>query len=182
MEIEQIYSPYIYSIKYDEEEDNEYDRLFQLWNDVDYVVNFMSDNSNLLTNAIWSKTPEPENAARQVLEETFNLEDLFDKLHNNTINGNMPDFDNHFRFLNGKYRCKIEYLPMKSYSTDYPPMLRLYAIKMDPNTYLITGGGIKLGKTIQNSPDLKDHVLQNIDKVRTWLRENGIMDSNDMDN
>lgn len=56
----------------------------------------------------------------------------------------------------------------------------MYAIKMDSNTYLITGGGIKLGATIQESPGLQDHVVQNIDSVRTWLRENGIMDADDL--
>lgn len=69
---------------------------------------------------------------------------------------------------------------MKSYGIVRPSLLRMYAIKLDPNSYLITGGGIKLGDTIQNSPDLKDHVLQNIDKVKTWLKQNGISDSNDL--
>jgi len=58
----------------------------------------------------------------------------------------------------------------------------LYAIKMKENTYLITGGGIKLADTIQNSPRLKDHILQDIDNVRNWLKANGIMDSDDFEN
>lgn len=71
---------------------------------------------------------------------------------------------------------------MKSYGIENPSFLRMYAIKLKENTYLITGGGIKLADTIQNSPELKKHVLQNIDKVRTWLRENGIYDAEDIDN
>lgn len=63
-----------------------------------------------------------------------------------------------------------------------PSLLRIYAIKMGVNTYLITGGGIKLAETIQNSPDLKDHVIQDIDRIRTFLKDNGIMDSDDMEN
>lgn len=55
-------------------------------------------------------------------------------------------------------------------------------IKMKANTYLITGGGIKLADTIQNSPDLKDHILQDIDLVRDYLKRNGIMDSDDIEN
>lgn len=70
---------------------------------------------------------------------------------------------------------------MKSYGTNRPSLLRIYAIKMDRNTYLITGGGIKLADTIQNSPYLRDHVLNNIDKVRQFLKANGIMDSDDME-
>lgn len=59
-------------------------------------------------------------------------------------------------------------------------MLRMYAIRLGTNTYLITGGGIKLADTIQNSPGLKEHVLQNIDKVRTWLKSMGIYDGDDI--
>lgn len=71
---------------------------------------------------------------------------------------------------------------MKSYGNKSPSLLRLYAIKMNNNTYLITGGGIKLADTILNSPDLKNHVLQNINYVKSRLKANGIIDSEDMDN
>lgn len=68
-----------------------------------------------------------------------------------------------------------------NYGTIKPSLLRMYAIKMSANVYLITGGGIKLADTIQNSPGLKDRVLQDIDKVRTFLKENGIWDSDDLE-
>lgn len=93
-----------------------------------------------------------------------------------------PDFDTHFRYLEGKYKYELEWQPVKSYGTIHPSFLRMYAIKMGTNTYLITGGGIKLADTIQNSPDLKKHVLQNIERVRRFLKRNGIMDSDDMGN
>ena len=69
---------------------------------------------------------------------------------------------------------------MKSYGTIRPSLLRMYAIRLGTNMYLITGGGIKLADKIQNSPDLKEHALQNIDKVRRWLKAEGIYDSDDI--
>ena len=69
---------------------------------------------------------------------------------------------------------------MKSYGTGRPSFLRMYAIKLKSNLYVITGGGIKLADKIQDSPDLQKHVLQNIDKVRTWLIQNGIIDAQDL--
>ena len=133
MEIIPIYPPFIYSIQYDEEEENEFDRLFNLWDDVTFVTQFFKSNQSFLRSDIW----------QQIV---------------------------------------LEWLPMKSYGTMRPSLLRIYAIKMEKNTYLITGGGIKLADTIQNSPDLKDHIIQNIDKVRDFLKKNGIYDSNDMNN
>ena len=182
MEIIEIYSPYIYSIQYDGQEDNEFDRLFSDWMDVERISDFMERNKEYLKASVWAKVPEPESATRQVLNEAEDLVSLFDELAVNTQNGNKPDFDSHFHYLEGKYKYELQYQPMKSYSNGHPALLRIYAIKMDKNTYLITGGGIKLADTIQNSPDLKEHVLQNIDRVRDWLKANGIMDSDDMNN
>lgn len=177
-----IYSPYVYSIQYDGQDQNEFDRLFTEWSDVESVTNFLERNKDYLKTTVWERTPEPESAARQVLDEAGELENLFDKLAENTQKGEHPDFDSHFHYLDGKYKYELEYQPMKSYSGGRPPLLRIYAIKMNKNTYLITGGGIKLSDTIQNSPGLRDHVLQDIDRVQNWLKVNGILDSDDMNN
>lgn len=180
MEIEKIYPPYIYSIKYDGNSESEFDRLFQLWNDVGFVTQFIEDNKDFLKSGVWQRIPEVEDAARQVLREAETLEDLFEELNENTELGDKPDFDSHFKYLDGKYKYEIELVPMKSYgSTIRPSLLRMYAIKMATNSYLITGGGIKLSDTIQNSPDLKKHVIQNIDRVREYLKKNEIMNVED---
>jgi hypothetical protein len=183
LEIVSIYPPYIYSIQYDDEEENEFDRLFQQWNNMDYVTQFFDTYLEFLRSPIWQNISEPEDAARQVIQEATDLEDLFEELYENTINGiENRDFDSHFHYLDGKYKYEMKCPPMKSYGTNRPSLLRIYAIKMKTNTYLITGGGIKLADTIQNSPDLKNHILQNIDKVKDFLKRNGIEDSDDMDN
>ena len=181
LEIIAIYPPYIYSIQYDDVEENEFDRLFQQWNDMGYVTQFFDTYQEFLKSPIWQNISEPEDAARQVLHEAIDLEDLFDELNDNTVNGKEKDFDSHFHYLEGKYKYELERPPMKSYGTDRPSLLRIYAIKMGTNTYLITGGGIKLAEKIQDSPGLKDHVLNNIDRVREFLKANGIMDSDDME-
>ena len=175
------YKPYIYSIKYDDVEKSEFERLFQQWNDVTYVTQFFDTYQDFLKSPIWENVPEPEDAARQVLQEARDLEDLFYELYDNTINGQENNFDSHFHYLEGKYKYEFERPPMKSYGTNRPSLLRLYAIKMGTNTYLITGGGIKLAEKIQDSPDLKNHVLSNIDRVRQYLKTNGIIDSDDME-
>ena len=179
MDIEAIYEPYIYSIKYDGQEQSEYDRLFDAWNDITEVVEFMRTYQEYLNDPIWGERYTPESAARKVRDEAIELEDLFDDLYENATHGETPDFDSHFKFLGGKYQV-YEYIPMKSYGTGRPSFLRIYAIKLKNNLYVITGGGIKLADTIQDSPDLQNHVLQNIDKVRAWLIQNGIMDEQDL--
>ena len=41
MEIEAIYEPYLYSIKYDGKDKNEFYLLFDAWKDITEVVEFM---------------------------------------------------------------------------------------------------------------------------------------------
>ena len=61
-----------------------------------------------------------------------------------------------------------------------PSFLRIYAIKIASNCYLIVDGGIKLTKKIQDAPELKDHVFKNIDKVIDYLQKTGIIDGEDL--
>lgn len=182
MEIEKIYPPYIYSVKYDGEDANEFERLFEDWRNLDRIIDFFKEYKNHLKSQVWSDVCEPEAAAYQVLEEADDLEILFHKLYLNAKEGGKPDFDSHFKYLDGKYKFEFEYVPMKSYGTESPSFIRLYAIKMGTNRYIIIGGGIKLCKTIQESPYLKDRIIQDIDKVRAWLKYNGIYEEDEFIN
>ena len=174
-----ICGPFLYSIQYDGEEENEFDRLLKKWRDLEYVTQFIEDNKDYLTNptlfAVWA----PDARAVSVVGD-FNMWD--ERLHHMELHGESGIFE---LFIPGawegaKYKYEIVNPPMKSYGTERPSLLRFYAIKLDSNVYLITGGGIKLGDKIQNSPDLKDHVIQNIEKVKHWMKQNGILDSNDL--
>lgn len=53
--------------------------------------------------------------------------------------------------------------------------LRIYAIRIDPGIYVITGGAIKLTRTMQE----REHTLIELirmEKVRNYLIDNGISD------
>ena len=53
--------------------------------------------------------------------------------------------------------------------------LRIYAIKLDPGIYIITGGAIKLTRTMQE----REHTLVELarmENVRRYLLENDITD------
>ena len=91
----------------------------------------------------------------------------------------MPDFENFFQPLGGKYSYIRELEPHKSYGTFSPSLIRIYAIKFDTNTYMVVFGGIKLGSTIQNSPGLREQVFNRIDNVIAFLKANGIFESDD---
>ena len=179
--IETIYDKHLYSIRYEGDELSVLDRLLDEWTDVDKAVDFMKRHENYLKSAFWSPYIEcPEDAARKVLREAETYSEFFDNLDENLHNGSKPDFDSFFRELGGKYNLQYTYVPMKSYGMEEPSFLRIYAIKIESNCYLIVDGGIKLTKKIQDSPELKDHVFKNIDKVIDYLQKTGIIDGEDL--
>lgn len=54
--------------------------------------------------------------------------------------------------------------------------LRIYAIKLEPGCYIITGGAIKLTRTMQE----REHTLAELNKmesVRRFLVEGGVADA-----
>jgi hypothetical protein len=184
VEIVEIYKDWLYSISFDEKDLNEYHRVFREWHDLDYLVAFFSKNKDYVNTDFWKKAglnpDNPEQSAERVIQEADDLETYISDLVANCNNGVKPDFDEYFRFLGGKYKCLWSLEPVKSYGTISPSLLRLYAIKLDANCYLIVYGGIKLGDKIQNSPILKDKVFNKIDLVLSFLKTNGIADSEDV--
>ena len=184
MEIVEIYENWLYSIQFDEEDLNEYVRVFKEWHDLDYLEKFFTDNAVHIDTPFWKDAGldpnEPEASAQKILDEAEELEEYIEELVSNMKVGEKPSFDEYFHFLDGKYKCLWTLEPMKSHGTNRPSLLRLYAIKLGPNCYLIVYGGIKLGDTIQNSPVLKDKVFNKIDNVLNYLKANGIEDSADI--
>lgn len=58
----------------------------------------------------------------------------------------------------------------------HPSWLRLYALKLDDDIYLITGGAIKLTREMSERPHTVNE-LRKMETVRNYLLENGIIDS-----
>jgi hypothetical protein len=57
----------------------------------------------------------------------------------------------------------------------HPSWLRIYAIKIEPGVYLVTGGAIKLTATMaERSHTLAE--LAKMEQVRNYLLDNGVFD------
>ncbi len=182
MEIISIHKPYLYSAKFDEEESDEFNRLFDEWTDISAVYKFLNENKPAFDIYFLNYFNNTLEAAEQVANEADEMESYFEELKENTEKGQKPDYDSYFKYLDGIYRCEIKYIPMKGYGEGYKPsLIRFYAIKIEPNVYVIATGGIKLCKKIQDSPGLNKNVFNKINKVRKYLSDNGIINAEDID-
>lgn len=178
MEIVEIFEPCLYSVRYDSES-VEYERLFNNWKDVDWLMSFFEEHSPEMDSAFWGNVKDPELASARTYQEAYDLEEKIHNLVTNTKEKKQPDLDTYFKPLGGEYAYVWEYTPMKAYGPESPSLIRLYAIKLQANCYIITGGGVKYCKEMKDSPELEVE-LSKIKQVREFLIKNAIIDNEDL--
>lgn len=167
MKIVCIFADRLFSFQYEGEVDNEYDRLLDLWNDKEYLYGFFKENIRNI--------PSGKSIIEMVLEISNDAEFIDDTLKEMAEN---PDktLSYFFRPLhNQEYGLHV--LSLQKGRRNY---LRLYAIKIDNDTFVITGGAIKLTRTMQESY----HTLKELDKLKKakdFLRDNGVFDDDSFD-
>lgn len=80
MEIVSIHKPYLYSIKFDEEELDEYNRLLEQWAEVDVVKEFFDKNKDVFDSFLSEYFHSTFEAAEQVADEAETMESYFEEL------------------------------------------------------------------------------------------------------
>ncbi len=162
MEIVSIFADKLYAFHYDKERQDEYDRLMDLWTDAVYLVEFVDRNNRYLPSGlpieifvdqVWNDALDLDEELGQAgIDEAGELDKCFSPLHN------------------GEYKFKI--LSLKKKRCRY---LRLYAIKIDTDCYVITGGAIKLTQKMQEHPDTLEE-LRKIQQCKAYLQSKKIFD------
>ena len=163
MEIVHIFDARLYSFKYPGEEFNELERLLDEWNDIEMLRNFFEENSQDLNYF----QIEVDDAIIQTRKEATALRK---KLINLSITVN-PDLDSMFSNLDDYETRTIELAKQKSKRR----WLRIYALRIDTNTYIITGGAIKL----THKMEARLHTAKELDKLescRNYLIDQGVFD------
>ena len=187
MEIIPIFAPHLYAISYpktydivwneeicsffeDEEIGNidEFQRVFSLWSNPLYLENFFFDNQEYLLKAYWSTKTFPINDLPKITKE---ISMKFEKeLSKNKF------IESKFHPLDDNDTKIIEFSKVKLKRN----WLRLYAIKISVNRFLITGGAIKLTKEMKDHKSTLDE-LKKLEKIKNYLIELGVIDGDSFD-
>lgn len=161
----------LWAVRYDGAKDNALQTLFEQWNDLEWLVDFFLANMSDLTSyfkitdinqAIYDTIDDSHRMQCLILDISpdADLDHLFRPLENNRTS----------EMLLGKEKAKIKNRPQHS------SWLRIYAIKLEPGCYIITGGAIKLTRTMQE----RAHTLAELNKmeeVRNYLLSEGAIDA-----
>ncbi|MCH8549797.1 MAG: hypothetical protein LAT80_13070 [Balneolaceae bacterium] len=150
------------SVYNEDEEVSEFRSVFYKWNNVQQLYEFFKANKNDL------KGLSIESAIERTIEDAEQLEQL---IKETAIN----DYDNLqtiFKALSpSEYRFK-SYQKEKAYGTVRNSWLRIYAIRIHENLYVITGGAIKLTRSMQERPHTNEE-LNRLNAVRNYLQQLG---------
>ena len=160
MEIVPIFAESLYAVQYENEAENEYDRLMDLWTDASYLYQFAKD----------SNIPNLKSFVDEISEDAEDIQDFMDDVEEGE-----KGIDNFFTALDNM-ESGFRELSLRKGKPNKKSFLRLYAIRIDSGTYLITGGAIKLVYRMQESEDLMQEKWK-LGRVRDYLKDNGVFDS-----
>lgn len=160
----------LWAVRYDGDEDNILTLTFEKWNNLDWLMEFFCSNSTDLSDyfkitdlnhAIYDTIADAQKLECVILDSIISksLDSLFKPLENLRVS----------EALLGKEKAK-------GYRNNaHESWLRLYAIRLQQNSFLITGGAIKLTRTMQE----REHTLtelRNLELVRNFLISEGAYD------
>ena len=161
----------LWAVRYDDMADNALKTLFDQWSNPEWLVHFFLDNiADLesyfkitdINQAIYDTIDDNQRIQCLILDISpeADLDKLFHPLENSRTN----------EMLLSKEKARIKNRPQ------HASWLRIYAIKLEPGCYIITGGAIKLTRTMQE----REHTLKelnNMELVRNYLISNQAIDA-----
>jgi hypothetical protein len=167
----------LYAIKFNKKDTDEFRKAFKQWNDVEYLESFFEKNISDLNREFWNYI-DVESAVLRTIEESAEFEKYIliaikEGGENNECNLNNLVF----KPLN-EYETQIEYQKSKAYGTENKSWLRIYAIRVCANVFVVTGSAIKLTATM-NEREHTLNELNKIEKVILYLKQNYIIDEDD---
>lgn len=158
MKIVDIFAPTLFAFHYGGEADNEYDRLMDNWTDVSYLRNYAKNNSIDNVNQF----------VKDRLKDAEQIQDLLEE-----ITTNKEPLEYYFRTLFDS-ESGIKTLSLQKGKIERNG-IRLYAVKIDENCFVITGGAMKMSQAMQDHPD-SNLELTKIKAAKAYLQENTIVD------
>lgn len=166
MELVSIFDSHLTAFRYEPGQPDEFSRIFTLWQDPQYLYSFFQENLTDLQSGVFGDFSILD-AVWLTCEEAKRLERKLLVLANS-----LPvDLDSAFRLLRRDESFELGRTKAKGDSR--VSWLRVYAIKIEPNVYSVTGGAIKLTRAMQDRAHTK-HELSKFDRCIAYLREQGI--------
>ena len=162
---------HLWAVRDMEKPKNELALLFDSWNDIGFLMDFFMENLDDLkqffhiqriSDAIDDTMDDAEELQRLILDipYTENLDELFTPLGSADLT---------IRELTREKARNWDRIGHASW-------LRVYAIRLEKNVFVATGGAIKLTRSMQERPHTQEQ-LDKLNSCRQYLLNNGVFDA-----
>ena len=160
MKIVSIFAPNLYSFQYSSTK-SELGRVLDFWNDPTHLFQFVENNKQDIGNR------SVETVVEQILEDAQKIDELIYSLSNNKH----KNFDQFFKPLNNT-EFQLRILSEQKGKRNY---LRIYALRIGKNCYVITGGTIKFTQYMNERKHTANE-LTKLSRCKSYLQENNVFD------
>lgn len=161
----------LWAVRFDNDRENALQKVMSQWSDAGWLADFFTQNFDDLIS--YFRIINIEDAIYQTMEDRDELACIIMDISPEA------NLDHFFRPLDN-YRTSEMLLGKEKGRPHHRSWLRLYAIKLNAGIYIITGGAIKLTRTMQE----REHTLQELEKmekVRNFLIREGVFDEDSFD-
>lgn len=167
------------SVQFEGMNSDEFALLFDNWSDVEYLEQFFEDNKADLQSGFYGNI-SVEEAVSRTIEEAEALEDYIrDVAKTGCSDPDKNRLDLTFHKLN-ENDYSIQLLKSKAYGLRKHSWLRIYALRIAENLYIVCGGGIKLTKTMNEREHLLKELVK-IEAIKQYLKELDLLNEDDYD-
>ncbi|MCU7522387.1 MAG: hypothetical protein HF312_19390 [Ignavibacteria bacterium] len=162
----------LFAVKYNGDPENIFTTLFDRWQDIEYLEEFFNKNLDDLTRGFY-RNFSVEEALFRTRQDAKELEKQFLKIKNGEPDA--KSVNSFFRpLVNAAYKA-ADLQKTKAYGVLERSWIRLYAIKVSDNCFIVTGGAIKLTHRMEERTHTQEE-LDKLDRCRDFLRSHGIFD------
>jgi hypothetical protein len=171
----------LYAIRVDNETKDEFERNLNLWSNPGYVIKYLEKNKAYLQTAYY-KNDSIDSLALKIEKEALELERLIYKLAEDGFDKSISSLQNLFKPLDNREYQLYVHQKSKAVISDHhfpKPILRMYAIRIAVNTFVITGGAIKLTFQMEGHIDTINE-LEKLKKTKAFLIANNLTTEEDI--
>lgn len=169
------------AVLYDHSKEHEFARIFKEWTDVEYLENFFETHKADLQSG-YHLTKIGHISIEDAVFQTIDEAEAFEKFILNVAEKGKKNEEQTLQDLVFKPLHKnditIKHQETKAYGVNSRSWLRVYAIRIEPNLYVISGGAIKLTRSMNE----REHTRKELAKLKiltSYLKGIGFEDADD---
>lgn len=162
------------SVKNDDEEQDEFSKSFDQWTDIEYLEDFFTFHKEDLSRPFWEGITI-EQAIIETRDEAIKYRRFLKKIAEKPQKERISIFISFFQPLDKK-QIKFSFLDKKkAYGKRNKTWLRIYALKVGDDMYIITGGAIKLTDNMGEREHTSNELMK-LEACKQFIKEEGIVD------